>query len=154
MHRRTIFAAGGVLAAVATAAVLWAAQPAPAVSGVFANGSRIQHDRDVAVEQPGPHEGGGMTTGFPFFGEVADMPLYFRKRSMHPGSAIGYHRQEHDEVYYVLSGTGEYTLDGNTVVVGPGTALLTRKGSSHGLRQTGAQDLVIIVTYPREPAAR
>jgi mannose-6-phosphate isomerase-like protein (cupin superfamily) len=71
---------------------------------------------------------------------------------MHPGSAIGYHRQEQDEIYNVLSGVGEYTLDGKKMPVGPGTALLTRKGSSHGLRQTGSEDLVIIVSYLRSPA--
>ena len=42
------------------------------------------------------------------------MPFYFRKRALHPGSGIEYHRQEQDEVYYVLSGTGEDTLDGQS----------------------------------------
>lgn len=115
-------------------------------------GSRIERDADVAVDQPGTHDGGGMTTGFPFFGDVDDMPFYFRKRALRPGSGIGYHRQEQDEVYYVLSGSGEYTLDGRTVTVGPGTAMLTRKGSSHALKQTGAEDLVIIIAYPRAPS--
>lgn len=110
------------------------------------------HDAEVAVKQAGGHGGGGMTTGYPFFEDVKDLAFYFRKRAMHPGSAIGYHRQEQDEIYYVLSGTGEYTLDGKKMTVGPGTALLTRKGSSHGLRQTGSEDLVIIVSYLRSPA--
>jgi len=103
------------------------------------------------VKQPGTHDGGGMTTGYLFFEDLEDMPLYFRKRALHPGSGIGYHQQEQDEVYYVVSGIGEYTLDGKKMSVGPGTALLTRKGSSHGLRQAGKEDLVIIITYPRTP---
>jgi mannose-6-phosphate isomerase-like protein (cupin superfamily) len=73
--------------------------------------------------------------------------LVFRKRALHRGAAIGYHRQEADEIYYILSGTGTLTLNGAQSVVGPGTAILTRAGSSHGLQQLGAEDLVIIVTY-------
>jgi mannose-6-phosphate isomerase-like protein (cupin superfamily) len=47
----------------------------------------------------------------------------------------------------VLSGRGEMTLDGKTVEVGPGTAILTRTGSSHGLKVLGTEDLVIIINY-------
>jgi hypothetical protein len=31
--------------------------------------------------------------------------------------------------------------------VRPGTAILTRAGSSHGLRQLGGEDLVILISY-------
>ncbi len=114
-------------------------------------GSRIERDTAVAVTQPGPHEGGGSTTAFPFFADVEDLPLVFRKRALHPGSAIGPHTQDDDEVYYVISGTGEYTLDGRTSAVSAGTALLTRRGSTHSLRQMGRDDLVILITYLRTP---
>jgi mannose-6-phosphate isomerase-like protein (cupin superfamily) len=117
-------------------------------------GSRIERDAEVAVEQPGTHDGGGLTTGYPFFGDVDDMPFYFRKRALHPGSGVGLHVQEQDEVYYVLSGTGDYTLDGKVYPVGAGTAMLTRKGSAHALKQTGREDLVILIAYPREPGTR
>jgi quercetin dioxygenase-like cupin family protein len=114
-------------------------------------GSRIEHDSAVAVRQPGPHQGGGETTAYPFFSQVADLPLVFRKRALHRGAAIGYHphEAEGDEIYYVLSGRGEFTLDGVKHAVGPGSAMLTRRGSAHGLRQTGDADLVILVAYPR-----
>ena len=39
------------------------------------------------------------------------------------------------------------TLDGKPFDVGPGTAVLTRPGSSHSLRQTGSEDLVIMIVY-------
>jgi mannose-6-phosphate isomerase-like protein (cupin superfamily) len=39
------------------------------------------------------------------------------------------------------------TLDGKPYDVGPGTAILTRTGSSHGLKQTGPDDLVILINY-------
>lgn len=121
--------------------------------GARAAGSRVEHDGDVVVRQPGPHEGGGTTTAFQFFADIDDLPFVFRKRALHPGSGIGHHQQKDDEVYYVLSGTGHLTLDGKTTTVQAGHAILTRAGSSHALRQTGSEDLVIIITYPHERPA-
>jgi mannose-6-phosphate isomerase-like protein (cupin superfamily) len=107
----------------------------------------IQHDDDVSKAEPGTHNGGGQTVGYSFFAGTPNMHLVFRKRALKPGSGIGYHEQTEDEIYYVLSGRGIMTLDGKQVEVGPGTAVLTRTGSSHGLRQTGADDLVILINY-------
>jgi mannose-6-phosphate isomerase-like protein (cupin superfamily) len=39
------------------------------------------------------------------------------------------------------------TVDGKAFEVGPGDAILTRPGSSHGLKQTGEEDLVIMINY-------
>jgi len=108
----------------------------------------IEHDADVATQQPGPHDGGGQTIGYSFFSAVPKLSLVFRKRILKPGSAIGYHEQTEDEIYYFLSGRGVMTLDGKNVDVGPGTAVLTRTGSSHGLKPIGTEDLVIIINYP------
>lgn len=107
----------------------------------------IQHDADIARPEPGPHEGGGRTIGYSFFDKTPGMRFVFRKRALTPGSAIGYHRQKEDEVYYVLSGRGVMTLDDKPIDVGPGTAILTRPGSSHGLKQAGSEDLVILIAY-------
>ncbi|HEV8305880.1 MAG TPA: cupin domain-containing protein [Gemmatimonadales bacterium] len=109
--------------------------------------SLIERDSAVARREPGPHRGGGVTTAYSFFAQAPNLHLVFRKRALHPGAAIGYHRQDEDEIYYVLSGAGELTLNGERSVVGPGTAILTRPGSSHGLRQIGSDDLVIIIAY-------
>ena len=107
----------------------------------------IELDNAVARAQSGPHDGGGTTTGYSFFSQVKDMDYVFRKRALHPGSSIGYHEQDRDEIYYVLSGQGELTMNGVKSTVGPGTALLTRPGNSHGLRQIGEDDLVIFIIY-------
>jgi quercetin dioxygenase-like cupin family protein len=116
--------------------------------------SLIEYDSTVAKPEPGPHNGGGQTIGYSFFAQAPNLGLVFRKRALHRGAAIGYHRQEDDEIYYILSGTGALTLNGVESVVGPGTAILTRTGSSHGLRQLGADDLVIIVTYQQPMSAQ
>ena len=107
----------------------------------------LERDADIALAEPGTHNGGGQTVGYSFFAKTPKMPFVFRKRAMKPGSGIGYHEQKEDEVYYVLSGTGVMTLDDKPVDVGPGTAILTRPGSSHGLKQVGNEDLVIMIAY-------
>jgi mannose-6-phosphate isomerase-like protein (cupin superfamily) len=111
----------------------------------------FEHEKDIASKQPGPHNGGGNTTAFNFFSQAKDFHLAFRKRILHPGSSIGYHLQKEDEIYYVLSGKGEMQMNGESFEVTAGDAILTRPGSSHGLRQIGTEDLVIIINYIVEP---
>jgi mannose-6-phosphate isomerase-like protein (cupin superfamily) len=144
----------GALALLTLAGGAWRSRAASVPSlrtAPSAGGSVITHDTLVATKQPGPHGGGGQTTAYDFFATVDSMPLVFRKRALHPGSAIGHHPQQEDEVYYVLSGEGEFTLDGVMHRVGPGTAMLTRAGSSHAIRPIGRTDLVLLIAYPREP---
>jgi mannose-6-phosphate isomerase-like protein (cupin superfamily) len=116
---------------------------------VTPGGYIIQHDPEIAKNETGPHNGGGQTIGYSFFADVPNLKLIFRKRALKPGAAIGYHQQTEDEIYYVLSGQGLMTLDGKEYPVTPGTAILTRTGSSHGLKQTGPDDLVILINYEK-----
>jgi mannose-6-phosphate isomerase-like protein (cupin superfamily) len=111
----------------------------------------IETDAQVAKDEPGTHNGGGQTVGYSFFSKVPNLRLVFRKRALKPGSGIGLHEQKEDEIYYVLSGTGTMTLDGKTVDIKPGDAILTRTGSTHSLKQTGSADLVIMINYEVEP---
>jgi mannose-6-phosphate isomerase-like protein (cupin superfamily) len=117
----------------------------------FAGGYVLERDADVAREEPGTHKGGGQTIGYSFFKDTPKLAMVFRKRALKPGSAIGYHEQKEDEIYYVLSGRGIMTIDGKPIDVGPGTAVLTRPGSSHGLEQVGREDLVIMINYLQQP---
>jgi lysophospholipase L1-like esterase/quercetin dioxygenase-like cupin family protein len=122
-----------------------AAIPAPPLTDV--SPSLVVNERDIAVEQPGPHDGQGTTTAYPFFADATGFDLVFRKRALHPGASIGLHRNDKDEIYYVLSGRGELVLNGDAREVGPGDAILTRNGDSHGLRQLGDDDLVIFIVF-------
>ena len=130
----------------AGAGVHAAIQQKPAPGGYI-----IEHDADVAKNEPGTHNGGGETIGYSFFAKVPNLKLIFRKRALHPGSGIGLHTQTEDEIYYVLGGRGTMTLDGKSVDITPGTAVLTRTGSSHSLKQVGSEDLVILINYEVEP---
>ena len=132
-----------ILVAAATAGS--AQQAKPALGGYI-----IEHDADIAKPEPGTHNGGGQTIGYSFFKSVPNLKLVFRKRAFKPGSGVGLHEQKEDEIYYVLSGRGTMTLDGKTVDITPGTAILTRPGSSHGLKQVGPDDLVIMINYEQE----
>jgi len=125
-------------------AVAFRVKPAP-------GGYIIEHDAEVAKNEPGTHKGGGETIGYSFFAKVPNLKLIFRKRALHPGSGIGLHTQTEDEIYYVLSGRGTMILDGQSVDITPGTAILTRTGSSHSLKQVGREDLVILINYEVEP---
>lgn len=111
--------------------------------------SFVEQESDLAVEQPGPHDGEGRTTAFPFFEAAEGFEIVFRKRALHPGASIGEHLNDKDEIYYVLSGQGELMLDDEYRNVRAGDAILTRRGSRHGLRQQGPDDLVIFVVFQR-----
>ena len=114
----------------------------------------VEREREIAVQQPGPHRGGGTTTAYPFFAKVNDLEMVFRKRVLHAGSAIGYHEQHEDEIYYVIAGTGVMKMNGDSFRVGPGDAVLTRPGSSHGLRPEGERDLTILIMYRQAARGR
>jgi mannose-6-phosphate isomerase-like protein (cupin superfamily) len=135
----TFMAAGAAIHAIA-------AQGTTVQGGTF-----VETDSQVAKDEPGTHNGGGMTVGYSFFSKVPNMKLVFRKRAFKPGSGVGLHTQKEDEIYYVISGRGTMTLDGKTVDITPGTAVLTRPGSSHSLKQSGSEDLVVLINYEVEP---
>ncbi|MFY2764013.1 cupin domain-containing protein [Arenimonas sp. MALMAid1274] len=113
--------------------------------------SYVEHEATLVVTQPGPHDGEGQTTAYPFFEDAEGFRMVFRKRALHKGASIGLHTNDKDEIYYVLSGRGELTLEGEVSEVGPGDAILTRNGDSHALRQRGEEDLVILIVFPKRP---
>ena len=112
-------------------------------------GYMVQSDSAVAREEPGPHQGKGMSTGYVFFDKAPGLKFSFRKRVLHPGASIGYHKQDMDEVYYITGGQGKMTIDGKEFPARPGDAFLTRVGSSHGIEQTGPGDLTIIIAFEK-----
>lgn len=111
------------------------------------DGYILEHEKDIAVEEPGTHKGAGMTTGYTFFKKAKGLKLVFKKRVLHPGSSIGYHLQKEDEIYYILNGTGEMQMNGKTFIVTAGDNILTRPGSSHGLKPIGNDSLTVIINY-------
>jgi mannose-6-phosphate isomerase-like protein (cupin superfamily) len=124
------------------------------ISSVFAKqkeqtGYILEHEKDIVKDEPGPHDGGGNTTVYNFFTKADNSKLVFRKRVLHAGAAIGYHLQQEEEIYYIVSGTGQMTMNDKKFTVKAGDAILTLAGSSHELKQTGSEDLVIIIDYEK-----
>ena len=62
-----------------------------------------------------------------------------------PGAEIGWHIHKGDgETYYILSGSGEYSDNGNIISVGPGDVTFVDDGEGHSLKNTGEQPLEAI----------
>ena len=110
----------------------------------------LQNDVDVAKNESGTHNGGGQTIGYNFFAQAKNLKTAFRKRTLKSGSAIGYHLQKEDEIYYVISGHGTMKMNGETFAVKPGDAILTRPGSSHGIAPNDGNDLTILIVYEKK----
>lgn len=64
---------------------------------------------------------------------------------IHPGGFIGEHVQESgDDLNYVISGAGLAVCDGAEEPLSPGIMHVCPQGSSHSIRNTGDDDLVIL----------
>ena len=62
----------------------------------------------------------------------------FNHMILAPGNSIGEHVHEGDnEIFYFLSGTGEYNDNGTTVQVKPGDTTVCNDGETHSLVNTG-----------------
>ncbi|WP_257445953.1 cupin domain-containing protein [Archangium lipolyticum] len=70
-----------------------------------------------------------------------------------PGGISGEHMHTRtEEIYFILSGRGEMTLDGRPHPVGPGSLILTGLGTRHGLRNIGDEGLGWLVIELSRPA--
>ena len=61
-------------------------------------------------------------------------------------ATVPHHHAETEEIYYILSGTADMTLDGETRPVGPGDAIAIPPGARHTIRNTGPEELVFLCT--------
>ena len=57
-----------------------------------------------------------------------------------------------DKVYYVLSGTGRFTVGAEEEDLGEGQAVIARAGAPHGVRNETQEDLVLLVTMAPRPS--
>lgn len=108
----------------------------------------IIRDADVRVDEPPPHGGLGMSTAWRISDVVDARTFEFRKRALHRGAAIGLHPLTHDEVYHVLSGAGVVESDGQQMLLTTGMTAYLYTGSTVGIRQQGAEPLLLIIAYP------
>ena len=62
-----------------------------------------------------------------------------------PGKQLEAHVDPMEEIYFIMSGEGEMTLDDETRHVVPGDAIWIPTGSCHSLTNTGNEDCIILV---------
>lgn len=70
-----------------------------------------------------------------------------------PGQAQKVHAHEgSDKVYWVLEGTGRFTIGEETRDLDAGHAVIARAGEPHGVANATERNLVLVVTMAPRPA--
>ncbi len=69
----------------------------------------------------------------------------YSKITIPPYCEFGHHEHEgEEETYYILSGEGMYEDDGKAMPAEPGDVFVCKDGHSHGIKNTGEENLVFI----------
>ena len=69
----------------------------------------------------------------------------FNVMHLAPGNSVGEHVHSGDgEIFYILSGTGEYNDNGTKVQLVPGDVAVCNEGELHGLVNNGTEPMVFI----------
>ena len=72
-----------------------------------------------------------------FGGAAAEADFTAGVTELEPGGWMGSHRHEPAEIYYVFSGEGKLTIDGEEHALSAGTAARIPGNSEHAIRNTG-----------------
>ncbi len=79
--------------------------------------------------------------------------LFYDAYCLLPGQAQRVHAHEgSDKVYFVLRGTGRFTVGGEERELGEGHAVIARAGDPHGVRNDTGENLVLLVTMAPRPS--
>jgi mannose-6-phosphate isomerase-like protein (cupin superfamily) len=79
--------------------------------------------------------------------------LFYDTYCLLPGQSQKVHAHEgSDKVYYVLRGTGHFSVGEEERDLSEGNAVIARAGDPHGVRNETQQDLVILVTMAPRPS--
>ena len=79
--------------------------------------------------------------------------LFYDAYCLLPGQAQKVHAHEgSDKVYYVLRGTGRFTVGGEERDLGEGEAVIARAGDPHGVSNETQEELVLLVTMAPRPS--
>src|SRR3712207_3638307 len=78
--------------------------------------------------------------------------LFYDAYCLLPGQSQKVHAHEgSDKVYYVLHGTGSFTVGDEEENLSEGHAVIARAGVPHGVRNEREEDLVLLVTMAPRP---
>ena len=78
--------------------------------------------------------------------------LFYDAYCLLPGQAQKVHAHEgSDKIYFVLSGTGRFTVGEEEGDLRAGEAVIARAGVPHGVRNEARENLVLLVTMAPKP---
>ena len=85
---------------------------------------------------------------------IFDSPhLFYDAYCLLPGQSQKVHTHEgSDKVYYVLRGTGSFTVGEEERDLGEGHAVIARAGDPHGVSNETQEDLIVLVTMAPRPS--
>ena len=79
--------------------------------------------------------------------------LFYDAYCLLPGQSQKVHAHEgSDKVYYVLRGTGHFSVGEEERDLSEGNAVIARAGDPHGVRNETQENLVILVTMAPRPS--
>ena len=79
--------------------------------------------------------------------------LFFDAYCLLPGQGQKLHAHEgSDKIYYVLEGTGRFTVGDEEEDLGEGQAVIARAGVPHSVRNETDENLVLLVTMAPRPS--
>ena len=79
--------------------------------------------------------------------------LFYDAYCLMPGQSQKIHAHEgSDKVYFVLRGTGRFTVGDEEEDLGEGHAVIARAGVPHGVRNETREGLVLLVTMAPRPS--
>jgi len=108
----------------------------------------VVDQNEKRVVEPPPHGKIGLSTAYRITDGIEGRTMEFRRRILHKDAAIGIHPINHDEVYYVLSGTGIVQSDEQISTLKAGMAAYLYAGAHVGIKQIGDEPLDLIISYP------
>ena len=106
------------------------------------NGSRIVHSERPIVPSPS-----GLPTQHLVCQETGSNDIFVGQQWLQPGDRVYRHDHPVEEALMFLSGTGEATLDDETVAIESGVSLHIPAGVLHGFTNTGTTTMHVIVVF-------
>lgn len=67
--------------------------------------------------------------------------------TIYPNGSVPEHSHPEEEVYTIISGQGEMTVNGETKIMEGGSSVYIPSGQPHSLKNTSKEDLIMMFVY-------
>jgi quercetin dioxygenase-like cupin family protein len=67
-----------------------------------------------------------------------------------PEASVPLHRHPYEETFIVREGRAAFSVDGETIEVNAGEAIVVPPGAAHGFVSTGEENLRLVSIHPRD----